>query len=579
MIVALRKKIFLILWFCFFIVLSAGNTQAQEALQLQPSSRPGERPPPITEEKPIEPPPELELPPPPPVKEEEIGKLPLEKVFVRKIIVTGNTVFSEDEISQITNPFKNRWITSEDLERLRKDLTLHYINNGFVTSGAFIPDQTVADGTITFRIIEGKIDNITIENNKWLRDSFIKNRVALGTTTPVNIKPIQKQLQLLQQDPRIEKLNAKLKPGLKLGESDLNVDVEERLPFRIWSAYDNYLSRNTGPEQFRIGASALSLTGNGDILNFMWGRADGLNPLIDTSYSFPLTRYDTTLFFRYRKNDFDLVSDLFQDLDIETDTDIYTVGLRQPVFRNLNHEFALEIMGEKEKAETKLLDEPFSLELGADEGTSKVTALRFIQSYTYRTQRQVIAARSRFSFGIDALDATNNDESDLPDAEFFAWLGQFQWVQRLNFWDTQLLFRADAQLTNDPLFSLEQIAVGGRYTVRGYNENQLVRDKGVILSLESRIPIVQNKSWADYLQIVPFFDYGWAENESLPSINPNEIYSIGAGLRWALTFKPPLRLRPMFEVFYGKKLNNVDSEDSNNLQDKGIHFQITMAAF
>ncbi len=574
------KKLFFIIGLSLLIAFNAANIYGQEILQPQPSPRPGERPPPIPEVKPIEPPAVFKLPTPPPLKEEEVKQLPLERVFISKIIVTGNTVFSKDEIANITQPYENRWLTSEDLEKLRRDLTLQYIDNGYITSGAFIPDQDVADGTITFNIIEGQIDDISVTNNKWLNDRFIKNRVGLATKKPVNIKPIQERLQLLQQDPRIEKLNAELRPGLKLGESNLNIDIEEKIPLRIWSSYDNYLSRNTGPEQFRIGASFLSLTTNGDILNFMWGKTESSDTIIDTSYSFPITRYDTTLSFRYRINDYELVEDIFRDLEIEQDNDIYTIALRQPVFRNLNHEFALTLIGEKNKTETKLLDEPFSLALGADEGTAEVTALRFEQTYTYRSQRQVIAARSRFSFGLDVWDATNNDDSDIPDAEFFAWLGQFQWAQRLNLLDMQLLFRADAQLTEDPLFALEQIAVGGRYSVRGYNENEFVRDKGVILSLESRIPIVQDKAWADYLQIIPFFDYGWAENEGLlSSITQDEIYSVGVGLRWALTFKPPARLRPMFEVYYGKKLNEVDSNDSNNLQDKGVHFQFTLAAF
>jgi hemolysin activation/secretion protein len=115
--------------------------------------------------------------------------------------------------------------------------------------------------------------------------------------------------------------------------------------------------------------------------------------------------------------------------------------------------------------------------------------------------------------------------------------------------------------------------------VRGYNENQFVRDKAVTLSLESRLPLVQDKLFADYLQIVPFFDYGWADTENLAIPGPDEIYSVGVGLRWAVTLPPPLRLRPMVEVYYGKKLNQVEGEDSNNLQDKGIHFQIALSAF
>src|SRR5207344_1238984 len=100
-----------------------------------------------------------------------------------------------------------------------------------------------------------------------------------------------------------------------------------------------------------------------------------------------------------------------------------------------------------------------------------------------------IAARSRFSQGINALGSTIHS-GDTPDSEFFAWLGQFQYVRQLSALaplgipETQIIFRSDVQLTNKPVLTLEQIALGGRYTVRGYPQNTLVRDNAFIASVE-----------------------------------------------------------------------------------------------
>ena len=85
----------------------------------------------------------------------------------------------------------------------------------------------------------------------------------------------------------------------------------------------------------------------------------------------------------------------------------------------------LELIGERLSHETSLLGERFSLEPGARNGRTAVAALRLGQEWVYRTQNQVIAARSRFSFGINALGATIN-KNGVPDGKFFAWLGQFQ---------------------------------------------------------------------------------------------------------------------------------------------------------
>lgn len=572
----------------FFLLALAGITIAilinnlafaQEPLRLEPGGRPGEKRPPLIEEEPPKPPPTLILPPPSPPKEEIPGELPLERVYIKKIIVTGSTVFSEKDLAKVTAPYENRELTNEDLEALRKDLTFFYINNGYITSGAIIPDQNVIDGVISLKIIEGELKNIEIEKNKWLRDSFYRKRIALGAEPPLKIDNLQKRLSILQEDPRIQRLNAELKPGAKRGESDLKVTVEEKIPIKFWTGYDNYISDSVGGEQVQATGAILSLTESGDILSVTYGRADGLNPKIDAWYSLPFTARDTTLTLRYRKNSYDLVREEFEDLDIETDTDIYSIRLRHPIYKSLNHEVALALIGEHQKQETTLLDIPFSFEPGSEDGETKVTALRFEQEWTYRTQTQVIAANSRFSKGIDALDATKR-EPGIPDGEFFAWLGQFQWARRFKPLDTQLIFRSYLQFTDDPLVSLEQFAVGGRYTVRGYPENFFVRDKAVVASLESRISLIRDKPWADYIQVAPFFDYGWAENEDFPTPpGTNNIYSIGVGLRWSATLFPKLRLKPQFEVYWGHQLKDVDTDVDNKLQDKGISLQFAISVF
>jgi hemolysin activation/secretion protein len=179
--------------------------------------------------------------------------------------------------------------------------------------------------------------------------------------------------------------------------------------------------------------------------------------------------------------------------------------------------------------------------------------------------------------GIDTLGATIN-RGDLPDGQFFAWLGQFQWARRLTTWDLETLIRVDAQLAADPLLPLEQIGVGERYSVRGYRENQLVRDNALIASMEARIPLVGRRRWADYLQLVPFVDAGTSWNRQLPTPDPTTLASLGLGLRWAATLGTVVPIRPYVEVFWGQKLINVETE-GGDLQDRGVHFQVGLSAF
>lgn len=89
------------------------------------------------------------------------------------------------------------------------------------------------------------------------------------------------------------------------------------------------------------------------------------------------------------------------------------------------------------------------------------------------------------------LGATINPSP--PDGKFFTWSGQFQWAWRLPYWDSEVLFRSDVQLASEALLSLEKLPVGGANSVRGYRENQLVRDNGWLSSLEPtfRTPLVE----------------------------------------------------------------------------------------
>jgi hemolysin activation/secretion protein len=391
---------------------------------------------------------------------------------------------------------------------------------------------------------------------------------------------LQEQLQFLLEDQRIRRLNAELKPGSRPGEGILDVRVEERLPYRLFLDFNNYQSPAVGAERGLVTLEHQNLTGNGDILTLRYGKSEGVDPLLDFKYSVPVTARDTTVSFQYRKNTFAVIEEEFKDLKIESESEIFTLGLRQPVYRTLSDEVALELIGERLSNETSLLGRPFSFSPGAHDGESVVTAVRAAPEWVHRTQRQVIAARSRFSVGIDALGSTlNNHDEHVPDSRFFAWLGQFQWVRRLPILDATLLYRFDLQLAAQPLLVLEQIAVGGRYSVRGYRENTLVRDNAFLTSLEVRVPLIRNVPGADYVELAPFVDYGRAWETARPTPDPQHLASVGLGLRWAATFTWPISLRPQFEVYWGNRLVDVKPRSGSNLQDNRIHLQFVLAAF
>ncbi|MEO5630298.1 MAG: ShlB/FhaC/HecB family hemolysin secretion/activation protein, partial [Nitrospiraceae bacterium] len=495
---------------------------------IDPTGRAGEPPGPLKEE--------FQRPTPPPSPVLPIVPLTPEtggptqpgtvQVFVQYVHVIGSTVFSDAEIAEVTAPFTNRTLLTEDLERLRLSLTLLYINKGYLTSGAIIPDQDVASGVITVQIIEGKLTRIDVEGNRWFRSSYLSDRLSLGSRTPVILDPLQEQLQLLQQDRRIERVNAELRPGDQRGDSVLHVRVKDKNPFHASMEVNNYQTPLVGEIRGIGTLTHGNLTGHGDPLRVSYGQSSGAYPIVDASYALPLNRYGTTFSPYYRRYDFKLIEPPFDPLNIKTNTEIIGLSLRHPIYKTVTDEVALSIIGEHLFTQSFIFDGTpsemkFNVFPGFQNGAATVSALRFAQDWTHRTLDTVLAVRSRFSVGLDVLSATINANPDTPDGQFFSWLGQVQAIKQFgeNLLGMQLLGRMDLQLTDSPLFPLEQVALGGRYTVRGYREVTILRDNSFIASVESRFPLVRWANGEPMVQFAPFVDvaHGWNLGDNRPS--------------------------------------------------------------
>ena len=541
---------------------------------IDPTGRSGE-PPTLEDQKPEPTPPtEFILPPVETLPEIQPDRAPQLRTIIRTIHVEGSTVFTQEELSQVTAKYENQELSTDDLEALRKELTLLYINNGYVNSGAIIPDQSIQNGEITYQVIEGKLTDIQIDGTNYFLPFYFEQRIAPSTGPPLNIRPLKERLQILLQDRRIQRLNSELRPGLKPGEATLDVRVEESSPFRVWGEFNNFQSPTVGAERGLATIAADNPFAIGDIFQLTYGQSKGVDPLLDIRYSVPVTPWDTTLDLQYRKNDFNVVSSAFKQLDIESSSQIFKVSLRQPVYRTLTDEIAISFIGEHLQNQNFVGGTGFSFTPGTtSKGKAKVSAIRFAQEWIHRQPSQVLAFFSRFSMGIDALNATNNriNKHD-PDAHFFAWLGQAQWAQRLEPLDMQLISSLAFQVANDSLFPLEQFAVGGRYSVRGYRENQLVRDNAFLFSIESRIPVLPSITGPQVsVHFAPFIDVGRSWNAQISTPSPKTLASIGAGLRLGF-FN-----RAFANVYWGQQLNHVsDTPPGGNLQDHGIHVQFIL---
>ncbi|MBI1732271.1 MAG: ShlB/FhaC/HecB family hemolysin secretion/activation protein [Gammaproteobacteria bacterium] len=507
--------------------------------------------------------PEFILPPfPAPVApESRLSAMP--RVFVQKIRLTGNTVFPAEELGAITAEYENREITTEELQALRLALTKYYVERGYINSGAVIPDQQVENGVVEIAIVEGVLTDISVDGVKRLRPAYLRKRLEFGASTPLNIRELQNQLHILLQDPHIKAIHAELQPGASPGEGTLKATIEERLPYQLQLSFDNQLAPAIGSEHATITAAHKNLTGWGDTLSGKIERSKGLEQYA-FNYSIPVNARDTTFGLWADRSDSETIEAPFNIIDIESEYRAWGISSRHPFHRTPRDSLWAGVSLEKRRSQTFLLGVPFPFAPGVEaDGESEVTVLRISQDWLSRTQQRVIAARSSFNVGVDAFGPTINSTG--PDGRFFTWLGQFQIARRFKV--GQLIFRTDVQVAADPLLPLEKFAVGGAASVRGYRENQLVRDQGFVSSLEYRFPLFAEVIGANKVQLAPFVDVGGSWDVDAKTPSPKIIASAGIGLR----LDPDRMIHA--HLYWGKAF--VDTDDpGGNLQDHGLHFLV-----
>lgn len=503
----------------------------------------------------------------PPDPRNEISEL----IVVKKFEVVGSSVFSDQELEKVTDPYTNKPISIIELFQVRTKITELYLARGYITSGAYLPEQDLQTGIVKIQIVEGGLDEIKIAGLTRLNAGYIQSRIVIATAKPLNRNRLLEALQLLQINPLIESISANLSPSLQAGLNHLEVKVTEAKTFSLPITFDNSRTPSVGSERRQIQLVEANLTGLGDRLSLSYTNTNGSNAF-DASYAVPFNPDNGTISLNFGNSSSNVIETPFNLLDIISSSHNYELAIRQPLLQNTAQEFALGLTLSHRQSTASLFGGaiPFP-SLGADaDGQTKVTALRFFQDYVQRSTEEVLALRSQLSLGINAFGSTINAVS--PDSQFLAWRGQTQYV-RLLAPETLLFLSADLQLSDRPMLSQEQISFGGQDTLRGFRQDALLSDNGLLVSAEVRIPVMRIPEFGGLLQVVPFFDFGKAWNhQASTQPDPSTLASLGMGLRFQMSDRLTIRLD------VGIPLSRISAE-KKTLQENGIYFSIVANPF
>jgi hemolysin activation/secretion protein len=220
-----------------------------------------------------------------------------------------------------------------------------------------------------------------------------------------------------------------------------------------------------------------------------------------------------------------------------------------------------------------LFGERFSFAPGEIDGRSDYTVARLTADYVRRNVDRAFAASMTATFGVDGTRSQVAGVTN-PKPDFHAVLAQLNYARRLDAAGLELRARVAGQWTDGVVYAGERFSAGGSYTVRGYRENLLLADRGLVGSLELAQPVHLGErrngaggfDWGAF-NVAAFLDGATVRNAAPPQPLPS-IYSAGVSILWTPSDAFSAR------ATYGQALKQVDTPGSRNLQDRGFQFRI-----
>lgn len=164
---------------------------------------------------------------------------------VDRIEITGATRLPQETLRALVASGEGRTHTLGSLYALAERITAAYRAAGYLLDRAYVPAQTLSQGTVRIGVLEATLGTIAVRNQSDVPDDLLKGILAPLQGQAVQQSSLDRGLLLLGDVPGTTSSSV-LRPGAEAGTSDLLVDVA---PGRAWLAsagLDNTGNRFTG---------------------------------------------------------------------------------------------------------------------------------------------------------------------------------------------------------------------------------------------------------------------------------------------------------------------------------------------
>jgi len=467
--------------------------------------------------------------------------------LIKKIVVEGATLLSASVIRNITSQYEGKELTIEGMQKIADLITDEYRKKGFVTSRAYIPPQSIRNGELIIKVVEGRLGKLDIKGNRHFSTSLLEKSMDIDPEGYFDYSALQRSLAYINEHPdRLTR--AILVPGKEPGTTDIVLDVEDNYPFHVGFSYDNYGSRFIEKNRYALRLEHNNLTGHDDKLHVKAQFAEGEHLILQQiRYAYPVSR-------KWELGGYVLLSKTelgreFKDLGSKGEAEIFGIYSNYKWIEKDDLVVGLNFGFDSKN----IFNELSGVQLSRDE--LRIIKGGFDVDYIDNWGRTILT--TQLDQGIPefmgAMDAKDADASRAGAGGKFT-KGTFN-LFRLQpmAWETHALFKNSFQISNNTLAASEQFQIGGATSVRGYPPGEFSGDSGFYsafewsippygLSKDIKVPFRDEKLY-DTFRIVLFWDIGFV-NINKPAAGETENQTLrGAGFGGRLTMAEDFEVR------------------------------------
>jgi hemolysin activation/secretion protein len=118
--------------------------------------------------------------------------------------VTGNTVFSESELTGLVREYVGKEVAYADLEQATARISRYYREHGYMAARAYVPAQAIkTDGVVEIAVIEGRYGKTELNNKSHVDDGVARGYFNTFPRTVVTLSALERKMLLLNDLPGV----------------------------------------------------------------------------------------------------------------------------------------------------------------------------------------------------------------------------------------------------------------------------------------------------------------------------------------------------------------------------------------